>query len=242
MKKRMGKALEKAIKGGDMREERLPVENPLLNRQRSRIYSFLTFRPLSSFSSAARHLGVNVTTIRWHVEKLWGHGFVSFYESLPYPSGLVDARDLPLLRALGSSAGTIFFYVVKNPGLTLGEIHKQVGFSYSRTSALVSELENLGLVARVKDGHRTRVYPTELYRERMENQHTVGRKHVENLISRLRAGGIDVEVVKRGDLTVLVLRKGRVATGLNIWTNPFLSLLEEFNKQLFERDYQDPSE
>lgn len=77
-----------------------------------------------------------------------------------------DVRE-QLLAELPEDERKIFSPIVESPGLTQVDVRDESGFSKSKVSQTVNDLEDRGLLYRERDGRTFRIYPAEDLEEQL---------------------------------------------------------------------------
>ncbi len=224
--KRIGKALEKAIKDGD--EDDTHVRTSLLMHPvRRRIFRYLSFHPCASISKIAREVGVSNTDAQWHLNKLLEVGYISRQrvgnKVVFYPSAMVEREDVPLLHILTNQhLIDVLSFISSNPGSTQKEICEYMGNGKKITANALKKLSEYGLVAVIKDGTLRRYYPTSLLKEKADAYHRRAKHIASTLLKHLRQDVISSDLVHSSGYEITIrLRMGKEYATLNLNINPF---------------------
>jgi len=179
MAKKLGKALENAIKGGG---EEQRSRSPVGSHTREKIFIYLTYRPFSTRTQISNILQISQKTTTWHLDKLMEKQFISKRDRGYYPTSFISPLDMPLVELFSKEeCRKIFSSASKNPGITVGELAEEKDIPLSKTSKLITQMEKEGVVSKVKDGRNYRIYPTALLKDKTEEYSKMSSHFVEHL-------------------------------------------------------------
>jgi len=229
MLKGIGKALQDALDGKETAESPAPATSPLLNAHRRRILEYLSLRPFTTGGKIASDLKMSSSSVVWHLRSLVSGGYVVHRhdEKVYYPKDFVDPADADLFITLRTSKRRdALRSIVESPGISKVELSGAMNASRQTASKVASELEKLGLVTVAIDGRFTRLYPTNVLKDKQEKQHLRARAFVERILTRLEDERQSPQVLRRTE-TELQLRigKGRGKGVLSIPLDPYGTLV-----------------
>jgi DNA-binding MarR family transcriptional regulator len=137
---------------------RLRGERTLEAAARARLAAFLHERPGASQAEAARALGVDATTARYHLLRLEKEGLAVRVEGGWFVAGSVAREERArFLAAEGSEA--VLAAVRATPGSSLTELAERLALARSTVSWHVRKLASAGWVRVERAGRETRVRP-----------------------------------------------------------------------------------
>ncbi len=231
MPQRMGKALNKAL-GKDILpsagiKKRRGLRSPLVNERRRNIYTFLCKHPGSYQGDISSGLGMDMHTLRWHLDKLRQGQYIFQVRSggrcAFCPVGLLDPDELPILLLLNRSrTRAMFMEILRSPGSTQKELGARLNTAHQTTGKHAKELQVQGLLEVVEDGRFRRYYPTALLATLSEGRSARTRSFKERLLNKLKEEGLSPEVVRMTDLElILKLKMDREVHTLIVSTDPF---------------------
>ena len=214
-----------------MKRDEAPREgrgSSLWTNNRERVYMFLTFRPFSTRKDISLAVDISDKTAAWHISKLYSSGFVTSVNRLYYPTGFVSKDDVQVALALSNGdQRNAFNCVLRNPGINLKSVAQEEDISMSRMSSLSKNLEEVGLITRVKDGRVLRMYATSLLEEKIDEYRKRGPGFVEHVSRLISQEGIRFDPGKRGETFTATLKEGSSRYSLVINTNPFRTLAQK---------------
>lgn len=129
----------------------------LANDNRDRIYNYVKQNPGSTMTDISKHEGMNVGTVRYHLEQLRSshritlvrsNKFVRFFQN----SNTYNDREKIILSALTHSRyRSILLYLRDHPGATNGEIAEHMNISESGAHLQLKRLLQDDLVRQTRD-------------------------------------------------------------------------------------------
>ena len=144
-------------------------------------------------------------TVRWHTWDLIENRYLQSEGVSVFPSGLIDARDVPLFAALGAGGrAAVVAAVTDVPGLSFQEIASRVGLTRQSVSKVASELAEFGVVRILDDGRFRRVHPTDLLARKRQTNQARAEAFEDALFRRLSDEGLAPELVRREETTLLL--------------------------------------
>ncbi len=233
MPRKVGRALEAAVRGERGAERGERAEATLLSAPRRRILEVLCARPVLAASQIARRAEMATTTVQWHLGKMEEAGYVASERRgrtrLYYPVGLIAREDVPLLEVLGQGLPRdIYRHLSRQTGASQRDLAEALGATQQAVHRAVSKLTNRGLVASVEDGRFIRYYPTPLLADRREATAARGKAFLEHILQRVEREASSAEVHRKTDTQLIVdLRGGSGAGALRILADPFATVLQD---------------
>lgn len=218
-RKPLGRALKEVLEppgeGAKRREEQAPGAGLLAHPARAALFQLLLDRPLSNVAQIAAALRTTAPTARWHLAVLEEAGLVrtrragrALVASVP---GTAEGKHAKPLAALRRPHGlTVVHAVSASPGLTLGQAARAAGTTPQSAARALADLEDAGLVERVRDGRSVRCYPGEGIGRLVEERADALPDLAERVQAALEAAGEPAAIVRRrrGEVTLSVGRRG----------------------------------
>lgn len=198
------------------------LDAALMNPVRRRMYEHVCRRPFSPLSDAARAVSLGINSAKWHAKMLERAGYIGAERGgkmlLLYPKGMLDDALHKTLASVASlRAGGMLSLVLEQPGITSGEIARELGIAARKVSPAARALAELGLVAAVRDGRYVRLYSSEKAVQMRKMSASRMRGFRAWLVRKVSQDGLQPAVL-RADGTALIvqIRAGREKKTLNI--------------------------
>ncbi|HEV8361366.1 MAG TPA: helix-turn-helix domain-containing protein, partial [Candidatus Thermoplasmatota archaeon] len=146
---------------------RLRSSNLLATPVRRRIYDLVDQHPGIHFQGVAGAIGIGIGATMYHLSVLRRGGLITRVDlrgySRYYLSGSVPPRALQRVAELeAGSARAVYEAVRARPGITLGEVARQVNVSPPAAHKTVERLQQAGLVEKKVEGRRVRLTAREV--------------------------------------------------------------------------------
>lgn len=138
------------------------IEGPALleHHAREQILDILKREPGLAFHEVQDLVGLAPGTTKWHLDKLQGSRFLSSTRdgrhTRYYPRGLDPKTVRAIVAVRDPSRLTIVRMVLRNPGITQGDLARSTGLAQSTVSHHLSRLAEDGLVTSSRDGRAVR--------------------------------------------------------------------------------------
>ena len=232
MSEGVGKALANAIRD----ELPAPAEGRgrhlFQNSRRRSIFTLLTENPCMGIGALASRIGLSKNAVKWHLEALLKGGYVVKYGTgrgkVFYPEGLITQDMAALFLTINSPRQSCLFKeIVAKPGLSQGDIARNLEKSRQWVASSIKTLERTGLVSGVADGVHARYYPTRLLPDMADGFYRGSKDFGDYILKKLgREGGNPPVIVKRGLDRIMVeigYRSSRI--NIEIGVNPYLTCL-----------------
>jgi len=132
---KVGKALERAIAAEPSELKALKSKVQMMNPIRREVFQYLCRYPCSTISKISRDLNRSIHTVEWHLKRLIEDKYIlagrESNNTVYYPIGCLESKDLPVLAALNiHRVRDMFLYILENPGSTQREIGEDLGVSH----------------------------------------------------------------------------------------------------------------
>jgi DNA-binding MarR family transcriptional regulator len=232
MPKKLGEALKSVVGEGygEGEEKKGRAESVLMNPNRQQIYQFLIFHPCSSVRKVAGELKISPPTVKWHLDKLVGGGYVSSSlvsnKKVFYPTMMVSEGDMvDILEAVNRDRiGLTFLSIIENQGMTQRDIAKVLGTSTQSVRSYISTLERLDLITTIVDGRHRRYFPS----DKLKRLEKTMRKRIRNfrrfLLKKLEEDrlnpSIDLSIRREAEITIRISKRRE---SIKIPEEPFTS-------------------
>jgi DNA-binding transcriptional ArsR family regulator len=167
MTKKMISALKEVVgETVELDEKRGRIKSALMNNNRLVIFKFLCMVPGCSANGISEHLGLSLSTVKWHLEILKMEKYaaeVSVGNRIAYfPNGIADQRYMEVLSILNEELPMMTFWtLLKNQGLTQKGLLDYLDVKVQPLRLAIKKLVNLNLILSVIDGRFRRYYPTD---------------------------------------------------------------------------------
>jgi predicted transcriptional regulator len=234
MPKGVGKALEKAIatkekKPPKKREGETKFE--FMNASRRRIFEYLCRNPASSVSAISKVTGISIHSVNWHLRRLiesdYLHKTSRGKKTVYYPLNLIHTHDIPIFEILNiKKAKDILLIITDKNGISQSEICKILGLKHQAVIWYTKKLIKLGLITSLEDGKFRRYYPTELLREKKDDNAKRVKLFKNQIINRIQGEMLTSTIIRStDDKLVIRISQGKNKVVLTIHTNPFVTIL-----------------
>lgn len=233
MAKSVGKAFEKAITIQKEPRQKGQREGQFefMNKNRREIFQYLCLHPCSYLSMISKSLGLSLHATNWHLRRLVAHGYVFRMKmgkkAVFYPTEMIAKEDIPILEILNTEkAKAIFLVILEKNGVYQREICELLGLKHQAVIWYTKKLESLSLITIVEDGKYRRYYPTELLRQRREDNAARLKNFKQTITKRFRTEMLSPTILRStGDKIVVRIKSGRDKAVLTLHTNPFVTVL-----------------
>ncbi len=204
---KLGNALKRAIAVErtieESEESRKSEESMLLNPTRAEIYQYLCKNPCSRLRAIVKALELTAPTIEWHLRKLVDKGFITMKklgkDKIYYPTDMIDPGDIEVLALISrNKARIICISVANNPGITQGQLGKELGMYQQEIGWYTSRLTEKGVLSTVKDGKFKRYYINDKIDEMLHLNRDRKNHFKKTLIRALKNDGVKPEIIRSG--------------------------------------------
>jgi predicted transcriptional regulator len=167
MTKKMISALKEVVgENVELDEKRGRIRSALMNRNRLEIFRFLCTVPGCSANSISEHLGISLSTVKWHIEILKMEKYVveiSVGNRIAhFPNGIADQKYMEVLSVLNEGLPMrTFLTLLKNQGLTQKGLQDRLHVRVQPLRLAIRKLTGYNLILSVIDGRYRRYYPTD---------------------------------------------------------------------------------
>jgi predicted transcriptional regulator len=234
MPKGVGKALEKAIatkekKPPKKREGETKFE--FMNASRRRIFEYLCRNPASSVSAISKVTGISIHSVNWHLRRLiesdYVHKTSRGKKTVYYPLNLIHTHDIPIFEILNiKKAKDILLIITDKNGISQSEICKILGLKHQAVIWYTKKLIKLGLITSLEDGKFRRYYPTELLREKKDDNAKRVKLFKNQIMNRIQGKLLTSTIIRStDDKLVIRISQGKNKVVLTIHTNPYVTIL-----------------
>ena len=140
------------------------VEGPQLlhHEARATILDVLKRDPGLSFQEVQDHVGLAPGTTKWHLDKLQRSRFLSSTRdgrhTRYYPTGLDPKIVKAIVAIRDPSRLALVRMVLRNPGISQGDLTRSTGLAQSTVSHHISRLIDDRILEKVKDGRTARYF------------------------------------------------------------------------------------
>lgn len=210
MAKKMISALKEIVgETVELDEKRGKIKSALMNKNRLAIFKFLCRIPGGSANNISEHLGLSLSTVKWHLESLKMEKYVveiSVGNRIAYfPNGIADQRYMEVLSILNEELPMMTFWMLlKNQGLTQKGLQDRLGVRVQPLRLALKKLVGLNLILSVIDGRFRRYYPTdEIYVLVSKNRRRM-RQYKANLLKKLEDELLNpkIQISKSGERVI----------------------------------------
>lgn len=222
----------------ELDEKRGRIRSALMNKNRLAIFKFLCTVPGGSANSISEHLGISLSTVKWHIEILKMEKYVveiSVGNRIAhFPNGIADQRYMEVLSVLNEGLPMMAFWtLLKNQGLTQKGLLDRLHVRVQPLRLAIKKLISLNLILSVIDGRFRRYYPTdEIYVLVSRNRRRM-RQFKTNLLKKLEDELLNprIHISKSGERLVEITvdsRKEQIYIPSDLSTSVLLHCAEKF--------------
>lgn len=229
---KLGDALKRAIAVERTIEEsedgRKSEKSVLLNPTRAEIYQYLCKNPCCRVRAIEKALELAVPTIEWHLRKLVDNGFITMKNlgknKIYYPTDMIDPDDIEVLALISRDKTRIICSTVAdNPGITQGQLGKELGMYQQEIGWYTSKLTEKRVLSTVKDGKFKHYYINDKIGDMLHLNRDRKNHFKKTLIRALKKDGVKPEIIRSGgDLLFIQMgtQKEKMILKVNLTLNP----------------------
>jgi DNA-binding transcriptional ArsR family regulator len=139
---------------------------------------------------------------------------------------MISRQDIPILELLNTKkAKAIYVLIAEHNGPYQGEICDSLGFKHQAVLWYANKLESLGLISSLEDGKYKRYYPTQLLRQKKDENTKRIKVFREWIIKKFQGENLHPTVLRSTEEKFVIrIKRGGTKAVLNLKTNPFVTV------------------